>query len=95
MAKGMPELVKGQLKKYDITYVDVKICYGLHNPEEVLEHTPDIFSCLGRIVAESNLVYYVAEETNQRGQHRNITIVPKGSIISIVEQDDKVSHGKV
>jgi hypothetical protein len=67
-----------------VTWVDAKFCQGTHSEQDILAHRMSMFESLGYLISQDKLTTVLACERNNDGEYRDITLIPTGSIQSIV-----------
>jgi len=66
-----------------IKWLDAKFCPGLHAEEDLLQHKMDAFESLGYLIEQNDKATIFASERNDKGEYRDITLIPSGSVISV------------
>jgi len=57
----------------------------MHNTSEALARKMDIFESLGYLIEKNNQATIIAHEITDKGEYRDILLIPSGSVISIHE----------
>ena len=78
----MPEDIR---KKVAVVWYDAKIYPGMHNVGEARERTMDRFESLGYLIDKDDRATIVAHEITDKGDYRDVLLIPSGSIVSMDE----------
>ena len=68
-----------------IEWHDARFYPNTYTKEACLEHQMCLFKSLGYLLSQDDIITRIAGETNNEGEYRDITLIPTGSIVSIVE----------
>ena len=68
-----------------IKWHDARFFPNTYSNEECLEHQMCLFTSLGYLLSQDNITTRIAAEKNNENEYRDITLIPTGSIVSIVE----------
>ena len=67
-----------------IKWHDARFFPNTYSNEECLEHQMCLFTSLGYLLSQNKIITRIAAEMNNEGEYRDITLIPTGSIVSIV-----------
>ena len=79
---------KRLIKSGDLIQVewhDARFFPNTYTKEACLEHQMCLFKSLGYLLSQDVITTRIAAETNNEGEYRDITLIPTGSIMSIVQ----------
>lgn len=65
-----------------IKWFDAKIYPGMHQVEEALNRKMDMFESLGYLIERNDRTTIMAHEVTERGEYRDVLLIPSGSIVS-------------
>ena len=68
-----------------IKWHDARFFPNTYSKEDCLEHQMCLFKSLGYLLSQDDITTRIAAEMNNEGEYRDITLIPTGSIVSIVE----------
>lgn len=68
-----------------IEWYDARFFPNTYTKEECLEHHMCLFTSLGYLLSQDDITTRIAAEKNNEDEYRDITLIPTGSIVSIVE----------
>ena len=68
-----------------IEWYDARFFPNTYTKEECLEHHMCLFTSLGYLLSQDKITTRIAAEKNNEDEYRDITLIPTGSIVSIVE----------
>jgi hypothetical protein len=80
--RSMAEDIK---KMVLIKWYDAKIYPGMHELDDALGRTMDMFESLGYLIERNDRATIMAHEVTEKGEYRDVLLIPSGSIISIQE----------
>lgn len=72
-------------KRILIKWYDAKFCYGPYKEREIGELKMSLFNSIGYLISKNKTTLFVATEYSDDGEYRDITLIPKGSVVSIEE----------
>ena len=68
-----------------IEWHDARFFPNTYTKEECLEHHMCLFTSLGYLLSQDDITTRIAAERNNEDEYRDITLIPTGSIVSIVQ----------
>ena len=68
-----------------IEWHDARFFPNTYTKKECLQHQMCLFKSLGYFLSRDDITTRIPAETNNEGEYRDITLIPTGSIVSIVE----------
>jgi hypothetical protein len=68
-----------------IKWFDAKIYPGMHQFDEALNREMDMFESLGYLIERNDRATIMAHEVTEKGEYRDVLLIPSGSIISMQE----------
>ena len=74
-----------------IEWHDARFFPNTYTIEDCLEHQMCLFTSLGYLLSQDDITTRIAAEKNNEGEYRDITLIPTGSIVSIVELSPRAS----
>ena len=83
-----------QVKSGDMVLIkwhDARFFPNTYTKEESLKHQMCLFESLGYFLSQDKTTTHIAFEKNNEGEYRDITLIPTGSIVSIVELSPRAS----
>jgi len=66
-----------------VKWHDARFYSGTHGREEIQGFKMAVFESLGYLVSRDATTTIIAAEYNDEGQHRDVTLIPTGTILSI------------
>lgn len=72
-------------RKVIVKWLDAKIYPGMHNAEDAVKCTMDVFESLGYLIKKGDGATIIAHEITDKGEYRDLLLIPSGSVISIHE----------
>lgn len=67
-----------------VSWHDARFYQGTRKPGDMADFKMSLFESLGYLVSRNKLTTIIASERNDAGDYRDITLIPTGSIVSIV-----------
>jgi hypothetical protein len=77
--------MKDTKKMVLVKWYDAKIYPGMHELDKALGRTMDTFESLRYLIEKNDRATIVAHEVTDKGDYRDILLIPSGSIVSIKE----------
>jgi len=68
-----------------VKWHDARFFPGTYTKEDCEKHNMCLFESLGYVLSKDETTTRIAAERNNEGQYRDVTLIPTGSIVSIVE----------
>jgi hypothetical protein len=78
-------MLKDAKKMVLIKWYDAKIYPGMHELDEALGREMDSFESLGYLIEKNDRATIMAHEVTDKGDYRDVLLIPSGSIVSIEE----------
>ena len=66
-----------------VEWYDAKFFPGPHKEEAIQDQRMALFKSVGYLIARDNTTIILAAEQNDQEEYRDITLIPRGSVISI------------
>ena len=67
-----------------VEWHDARFFPGTYSKEDSIKHNMCLFKSLGYMLSKDSITTRIAAEKNNEGEYRDITLIPTGSIVSIV-----------
>jgi len=68
-----------------IKWYDAKIYPGMHELDNALGRTMDMFESLGYLIERNDRATIMAHEVTDKGDYRDVLLIPSGSIVLMEE----------
>ena len=72
-------------KMVNIAWHDARFFPGTYTEDACRAHKMCLFNSLGFLISKNSTTTIIAAERNDEGEYRDITLIPTGSIIKIVQ----------